>query len=144
MKQVTLLALATLLALSGCKKDLDLLSGKFFGIKEFLHSKNCDAKCGETADCEGQVAGLEGLLDESNINEDQNQFYVLDSKDEDEKIEVRVDSAISSEVFQLIRFRNTNDVQVRGEIGGYDQPMNFSCKRGFFLDLVNTGDLILE
>ena len=103
MKQVTLLALATLLALSGCKKDLDLLSGKFFGIKEFLHSKNCDAKCGETADCEGQVAGLEGLLDESNINEDQNQFYVLDSKDEDEKIEVRVDSAISAEVFQLIR-----------------------------------------
>ena len=145
MKYNSLLALAILLlAFSGCKKELDLLSGKFFGVKEFLQSKNCDAKCGESAACEGQVAGLEGLFDESNINADLDQFYVLDSRNEDFKMEVQVDPAISEEVFDLIRFRLTNDVRVRGEIEGFDQPMNFSCKRGFVLHLVNTDDLFTE
>lgn len=138
------MALAVLLSLTGCKKDLDLLSGEFFGVKEFLHSKNCDAKCGETAEAEGMVVALEGLFDESNVNEEQNQFYVLDARDDDSQIEVVVDPAISAEVFDLIRFRLTNDVGVRGEITGYDQPMNFSCKRGFILHLVSLEDLFVE
>jgi len=144
MKQTAFLSFAILLFLTGCKKDLDLLSGQFFGVKEFLKSGNCDAKCGETADAEGETAPLKGVFDESNIDEEQNRFFVLDAKDDDFSIEVAVDPAISEEAFDLIRFRLTNDVRLRGVIEGYDQPANFNCKRGFILHLESLEDFFLE
>lgn len=115
-----------------------------FRVKQFLQSKNCDAKCGEAAPCEGEIVGLKGLVDESNVNPETLQFYVLDEKDEDFRMEVKVDPAISTEAFEKIRFRNTNDIRVRGEIQGYDQQMNFNCKRGFTLRLNALSDLIVD
>lgn len=144
MKASHLAAIIALIALGGCKKDLDLESGAFFPVKAFLQSKDCDAGCGEVAACEGQAAGLEGVIDESNVNQDNLQFYVLDAKNDKFSIEVKVDPAIAEEVFEKIRFRFDNDIRVRGEIEGYDQPMNFNCKRGFILHLENVEDLFVD
>lgn len=144
MKTIQLSAIIALIALSGCKKDLDLESGSFFPVKAFLQSKDCAAGCGETAACEGLVAGLEGVVDESNVNPGNLQFYVLDEKSDKFRIEVKVDPAIADEVFEKIRFRLENDIRVRGEIEGYDQPMNFNCKRAFILHLENVEDLFVD
>jgi hypothetical protein len=144
MKAFHLTAIAVLIALSGCKKDLDLESGAFFPVKAFLQSQDCAADCGEMADCEGQTVGIEGEVDESNVNPDNLQFYVLDAKNDKFSIEVKVDPAIAAEVFEQIRFRLDNDIRVRGEIEGYDQPMNFNCKRGFILHLENLEDLFVN
>ncbi len=144
MKALHLTAIIALIALGGCKKDLDLESGAFFPVKAFLQSKDCAADCGESAACEGLVAGIEGVVDESNVNPDNLQFYVLDAKNDKFRIEVKVDPAIAAEVFEQIRFRLENDIRVRGEIEGYDQPMNFSCQRAFILHLENVEDIFVD
>lgn len=144
MKAFHLIPILALIALSGCKKDLDLESGAFFPVKAFLQSQDCAADCGEMAACEGQIVGIEGVVDESNINPDNLQFYVLDAKNDKFRIEVKADPAIAEEAFEKIRFRLENDIRVRGEIEGYDQPMNFNCKRGFILHLENVEDLFVD
>lgn len=136
-----LFAISLAVLATSCRKDLDLSSGAYFGVKEFIRSANCAGPCGEQADCEGEYVGLEGVFDESNILEETNTFYVLDANDEDERLEVRVDPLIASEVFSRIRFRMTNEARVRGDISGYDQQMNLGCNRGFILAMTELEDL---
>ena len=58
MKSKSLVILLTVLVLSGCKKDLDLTSNEYFGIKTFLKSENAKTKCGNKAKCEGKTIKL--------------------------------------------------------------------------------------
>ena len=80
MKTKIAIIMFAAMALFGCKKDLDLSSPDYYGIKAFLKSKNANAKCGKTASCEGKTVKLKGILDENNINKETSEFWLIDEK----------------------------------------------------------------
>lgn len=130
----TLIAVAILFTIMSCKKDtLDFGSATYFGIKKVLKSENCDADCGETADCEGEMIKVKGKLDESNINVSDNQFYLIDEGDSDFRLEVQVDEMVNDDVFQKINGMGGEVFLAEGEMEGYDAPTNATCKRQFLL-----------
>ena len=117
-----------LLIQTGCKKEnLDFGSDDYFGIKAVLKSDNCDADCGEIADCEGQQIKVKGKLDSSNINESDNQFYLIDEGNDDFRLEIKVDDLVNSDVFLKLNGNGENVFRVEGEMEGYDAPINATC-----------------
>ena len=129
---------------SGCRKDLDLDSDTFFGVKELLKSKNCEADCGETASCEGKIVKIKGKIDENNINEDVSTFFILDEKDEDYSISVEVEASCKEETFDKIRTKGGHGIKIEAKIQGFDMPVNFSCSRGFVLKLEEADKITVE
>lgn len=140
-----LLVLIALVFVAGaCKKELDLEADAYYGVRQFLQSKNCDTKCGEVADCEGVMVGVKGKVNLDNAERDALTFRLSDENHRNCDIEVRVDSLIATDIFdQLILAGNTH-ARVKGMVEGYDQPGNIKCKRGFVLRLDNEEDLMLE
>jgi hypothetical protein len=128
------LLIAILALAMGCRKPaLDLDSGQYFGIRTVLTSKNCHAACDETADCEGRNIRVRGKLDPRNINASDSQFFLLDEERENFHLEVRIDSAIQSEVFRKLEGKGGAVLRVEGTINGFSAPTNLNCKRRFWL-----------
>lgn len=146
MKSVfTFLVGCVLIVSTGCKKDkLDFDSGTYFGVKEVLKSENCDADCGTVADCEGEMIKVKGKLDESNINNEDHQFYLIDESKSDFQLEVKVDEAVSAAVFQKLTGMGGEVFKVEGEMEGYDGQTNATCKRQFLLRVDSADKVTME
>ncbi len=141
----TFLFLGLLLVSLGCNKEtLDLESDTYFNIKELLRSENCDATCGEVADCEGQELRIRGQLDESNLEQDIQQFYLIDDNDNDFRLEISVDAVINSSVYQKLSGNGGRVFRVEGEMQGYDAPTNATCNRMFNIQLRDPSKVNLE
>ena len=123
------------MVLYGCKKDLDLSSLDYFGIKTFLKSKNAKAKCGNKASCEDKTLRLKGILDENNINQEVSEFWLIDETKDKFSIMVSVDTIIKTEVFDKLEGKGGLVFKVEGIVEGFDKNYNFSCRRGFILKL---------
>lgn len=119
---------------TSCSKKLLNIEANTYKVKELLKSENCDTDCGATADCEGKTVHVIGVLDEKNINEKTNQFFIYDS-DDDYQLEVIVNDDINEDVFNLLEGNGDKTFTVSGIITGFDAPTNFSCDRLFTLKL---------
>jgi len=135
MKSKSLVILLTVLVLSGCKKDLDLTSNEYFGIKTFLKSENAKTKCGKKAKCEGKTIKLKGILDADNINKETSEFRLIDEKKDKYSIMVSVDTLIKTVVFDKLEGKGGLVFKVEGIVEGFDKNTNFSCDRGFIIKL---------
>ena len=140
-----LIPLFLLLLIIGCGQEtLDLSSNTYFGVKEVLTSMNCEANCGETADCEGVTIRVKGRLDDANINAFAHQFYLLDESQEKFTLEVKVDEAVSADVFQKLNDMGGEVFLVKGEMEGYDASTNCRCTRQFLLRVDEASDVEME
>ena len=135
MKTKIAIIMFAAMALFGCKKDLDLSSPDYNGIKAFLKSTNANAKCGKTASCEGKTVKLKGILDENNINKETSEFWLIDEKKDKYSIMVSVDTIIKTEVFDKLEGKGGLVFKVEGIVEGFDQNYNFSCERSFIIKL---------
>ncbi len=142
--KILLMMLLGAFVFSACNKELDLSSSTYFGIKEFLKSKNCKTKCNQAADCEGKTAKLKGKIDPDNILEERNVFFLLDENDAKYMIEVEVDSAIVDRVFEKLNGEGGSVFKVEGTVTGVDAPTNYECYRLFVLHLSDAEKLIKE
>jgi hypothetical protein len=133
--------IAFVLMISSCAKELDLDSGEYFSVKEFLQSKNAKADCDEKADCEGKNVRLEGLIDGDRVIRETNNFYIKDKDNPNFDIEIRVEESISNPVFDLLEPVGDRGVKVMGIADGYDKPTNYRCERVIFLVLLDPADL---
>ena len=130
----------SLVSISACHKKTLSLSDNVYRLQTFLNSENCDAHCYETAQCEGKIVRLKGLLDRANINRFQHQFYLVDINHRF-SIEVKVADNITDDIFDILEQNPAAEYIVKAKITGYDAATNFSCRRQFFLSLNNTTDL---
>lgn len=121
------------LSLSGCHKTLDLESGAYFNIKEFLISDNCHTKCGVPAKCEDKMVALKGI--QRDFIPENGTFYLYDLSNDTYKIEIKIEGNDSFEISQFIMLSSNLHFKVKGIVKGYDQPTNFKCTRGFYLIL---------
>lgn len=136
--------LALILVAGACKKELDLEVDAYYGVRQFLQSKNCDTKCGQVADCEGEIVGVKGKVNVDATEREALTFYLSDENHRNCDIEVRVDSLIATDVFDQLLLAGNTHARVKGLVEGFDQPGNLKCKRGFVLLLENEEDLLLD
>jgi len=139
-----LIALSFLLGFStllGCRKTLDLNQDGYVDIASLLQSTNCAVPCGTVADCEGDQAMIRGTIDAMNIMNFADKFFLLDPTESDYRMEVLVDTSVSSQVFSLIQNAGGQIALVEGVLDGYDAATGFSCDRQFVL-LVQTADQV--
>ena len=130
----------SLVSISACHKKTLSLGDNIYTLQTFLKSENCDAHCYETAQCEGKIVRLKGLLDRANINRFQHQFYLVDNNHRF-SIEVKVADSITDDIFDVLEQNPAGEYIVKAKITGYDAATNFSCRRQFFLSLNDTTDL---
>jgi hypothetical protein len=144
MKHPMRLLLFTLLALSACRKELELDPDTYYGVKELLRSANLQAQCGEPADAEGARVGVRGRTPEDYREPNGYRFFLLDIDNDDCRMEVQLDTVASSAVFAKLAASNGRPVRIRGVLKGYDQPGNLRCKRGHLLLVEQAGDVEVE
>ena len=142
--KIIVLLIMTMMMLADCKKDLDLEADVWYGVREFLLSKNCDTKCGIPAPAEENTVRLEGFIDEFYMMEETRNFYVFDQNNDNFSINVEVDSVISNVIFTRIKNSQSKNAKIKGIIKGFDKPTNFNCERGFYLVLKYESDFIIE
>ena len=133
-----------LLLLFGCKKELDFEADIYYHVKEFLLSKNCQTKCNIPAVAEGKTIKLQGFIDDFHVMEDLNNFQLFDKNNDNYSISVSVDSLISAAVFNKIRNSKTKNARIKGVVHGFDKPTNFTCERGFSIELKYESDFTIE
>lgn len=137
--------LVMIIFLSSCGKDeLDFSNGDYYEVKDVIDSANCDADCGQIADCEGEVVMVRGKLDAGNINASNDQFYLIDANDEDKTMEVKVMEDISEAVFQKLLGNGGEIFKINGELEGFDAPTNLNCQRMFFLKVNDASHVEIE
>ena len=146
MKNVLLffVGIVVVFGLCSCQKELDLNRLEYYNVHDFLNSKNCNTKCGNRAECEGQLTRLKGFIDEFHTNRESNTFYLFDLNKSNVNIEVKVDSTISDFIFDFIQANSKSNFKIKGIIEGYDRPTNFTCTRGFIIHLLSEKDLEVE
>lgn len=143
MKRLLLLLLGVI-TLASCRKELNVDEETCFGVRELLHSKNANVKCGERADFENKVICLDGWVEAELEIRNTLQFKLRDVDDQNAEITVTLDSAIADQVANLIRVHGSSRAKVTGVISGFDMPMNLKCKRGFLQHLDTVQDLRFE
>ena len=140
-KKILIPILSILLwSIIACHKKTLSFSHNVYTLQTFINSANCDANCYETAQCEGKIVQLKGVLDQDNINRSYHQFYLTDVNRR-YSIEVKVADNITAEIFDILEKKPTAEYIVKGKIMGYDAATNFSCKRQFVVLLNRTMDL---
>ncbi len=137
MKKIIILLIVTVMFSACSKKVLDFSSDKYFGIKELIKSKNCDSDCDEQASCEGEIVKLEGVLDESNVNFDQSQFWLIDSHNQSISIMVDVSQEMKVDIFKKLKGKKNKLIKVKGKIKGFAAHYNFNCDRKFYIILID-------
>ena len=144
-KNVSFIVVAFIVLLSSCSKYLlDLSSDKYYNIKTFLKSENCDADCGTEASCEGKTVKLQGVIDVDNINKESNYFRIVDKNDIDFNIQIDVNQSINLQVFDKVAAFGSKLISVEGVANGFDAPTNYTCERLFNLTVNNPENLKLN
>ncbi len=143
MKLKIFIILFAVIAMSGCKKTIDLNSDSYFGVQEFVKSKNAKSKCGEKAECEGKTIKLQGILDPNNINRETSAFFLIDQDKEKYTISVAVDSSITTEVFDKLKNKGGSFIKIEGVAEGFDMNYNFSCERGMVIKIDKASKVLM-
>ena len=128
------------LILHGCtstpKQKLEFNTNSTYDISTLLNAENCNIECGKIAQCENQTVQVKGRIDEDNVNDFVNQFYLFDLRDDSYRLEVKVKDEDKDSTFSEIKKLMKSPITISGVLKGVDAPTNYTCEKLYTLHLV--------